>query len=139
MIRKALSALAGPLLPYAAGAVAALLIVLGGAWQVQTWRLDAAQARVAALGGELETAKAALADRQAVMGALERQAEAVESLRGRLDPVRREIHAAPRSTACVASPVVVRGLERLRASRPAPPGAEPRAVAPDLPVRAGGA
>ncbi|MBR0681931.1 hypothetical protein GXW74_15660 [Roseomonas eburnea] len=137
MIAKALSALAGPLLPYAAGAVVALLLVLGGAWQVQTWRLDAAQARVTALTADLAEARDAMRARDTVIGALQRQADAVAAAAARLEPIRRDVNAAPRTSACLASPAVARGLERLRASRPAAAGAQPRAVAPDVSGGAG--
>lgn len=138
MISRALSALAGPLLPYAAGAVAALLIALGAAWQVQTWRLAAAQARAAELRAELGTARQAIAAREAVMAALERQADAVAAAAARLEPIRRDVNAAPRTTGCIASPAVRAGLDRLRASRAGAAGVDPRPQPADLPARTAG-
>lgn len=138
MIRRVLSALAGPLLPYAAGAVAALLIALGAAWWVQTWRLEAAEARLADLRGDLAEARAAIAARESVLAALERQAEAVAAAAARLDPIRRDVNAAPRTTGCLDSPAVRAGLERLRTTRPGAAGAGPGPEPADLPARTAG-
>lgn len=138
MIVRLASLLAGPALSWLAGAAVAGLLALGAAWKVQSWRLDAAQADVARLGRELTDAKAATRQRETLIAALERQAQATAEAVARLEPIRREIHAAPRTTACVASPVVARGLERLRAARPAAAGAGAGAVAAGVPPGTGG-
>lgn len=136
-----MSAVIARLTPWIAGGAVALILALGGLWQVEAWRREAAQARVTALQGELATANAALADRAAVIAAMDRQAEATARLRDELEPTRRAIYAAPRTTACVASPVIRAGVDSLRAARAGSAAARPGAVAgaADLPAAPAGA
>jgi hypothetical protein len=75
----------------------------------------------------LTVAQQALAERAQVISALERQAAAAAATQERIEPIRRTIHAANRTSACLASPAVAAGLDRLRASQP--PSARPDAGA----------
>lgn len=138
MIAKIGALLGGKALPWLAGG-ALLLIASLGAWlRIEQLQRQAAETRIEEARGQLAAAQAALEQRAAVIGALERQAETIAAMQSRLDPIRRVVNAAPRTTACVASPVVAAGLERLRATRPA--GADRGAAQPAaLPARAGGA
>lgn len=130
MIARAAAWLAGPTAGvWAVGAGAVLFGVVVGAWRLEAAQRDAADLRAAASEMRLVVANAALADREAVIGALDRQAEATRALRDELEPTRRVIHAAPRSTACMASPVIRAGLDSLRAARAAADPTRPRAVA----------
>lgn len=128
MIGAILGRLITPALPYLAGALLAVVLGLGVAWRVEAWRRADAEEGLRDTRAELLAAQEALADRARVISALERQAAATAATEQRLEPIRRTIHAANRTSACVASPAVVAGLDRLRASQaPAEPkfGANP--------------
>ena len=124
-----MSAIIARLTPWIAGGAIALILALGSLWQVETWRREAAQQRVTALQGELATANAALADRANIIAAMDRQEAATRRLQDELEPTRRAIYAAPRTTACVASPVVRAGIASLRTARAGPAAAIPGVVA----------
>lgn len=126
----------GQVLAWIAGIVVAGFVVLGGWLRIEQLQRQAAEDRAAKAEGERDTARAETRQREGQIAALERQAAVERAVAERLGPIRREIHAAVRTSACVASPVVVRGFERLRASRPAGPAG---AGNPDgLPARTGG-
>lgn len=133
-----MTALLGRFAPWFMGGAATLILLLGGMWWLEASRAEAAQLRVAALRGELATARAAIADREAVMAALERQEAAMRAAAARLAPIRRVVNAAPVTRACLDSPAIARGVERLRAARAATagPGAGPDPS--DVPGRASG-
>jgi hypothetical protein len=122
-----------PALPYLAGALLVVVLGLATAWRVEAWRRAGAEESLAETRAELTAAQQALADRAQVISALERQAAAAAATQERIEPIRRTIHAANRTSACVASPAVAAGLDRLRASQP--PSARPDAGAKpaDLP------
>lgn len=103
--------------PWALGGVLLIIAALAGAWRLEAAQRVAADLRTEAAEQRLATANAALADRANVMAAMERQAEATQALRDELEPTRRAIYAAPRTTACVASPVIRAGVDSLRAAR----------------------
>lgn len=139
MIAKLAALAGGKALPWVAGAVLLLLTGLVGWLRIEQLQRQAAEARLTEARDQLAAAQAALAQRATVIGALERQAETIAAMQSRLEPIRRVVNAAPRTTACVASPVVAAGLERLRATRPAA-GADRAAPQPAaLPGRTGGA
>lgn len=129
-----MSAIIARLTPWIAGGAIALILALGSLWQVETWRREAAQQRVTALRGELATANAALEDRAKVIAAMDRQAQATLQLREQLEPTRRVIYAAPRTTACVASPVIRAGVDSLRTARAGAARAVPDPRSADLPA-----
>ncbi|MCA3421173.1 MAG: hypothetical protein INF88_19960 [Roseomonas sp.] len=114
-----------PALPYLAGALLVVVLGLATAWRVEAWRRAGAEESLAETRAELTAAQQALADRAQVISALERQAAAAAATQERIEPIRRTIHAANPTSACVASPAVAAGLERLRASQP--PSARPDA------------
>ncbi|MFN8995485.1 MAG: hypothetical protein ACK5X3_17725 [Pseudomonadota bacterium] len=114
-----------PALPYLAGALLVVVLGLATAWRVEAWRRAGAEESLAETRAELTAAQQALADRAQVISALERQAAAAAATQERIEPIRRTIHAANRTSACVASPAVAAGLDRLRASQP--PSARPDA------------
>ncbi|MCA3299809.1 MAG: hypothetical protein ING28_17010 [Roseomonas sp.] len=114
-----------PALPYLAGALLVVVLGLATAWRVEAWRRAGAEESLAETRAELSAAQQALADRAQVISALERQAAAAAATQERIEPIRRTIHAANRTSACVASPAVAAGLDRLRASQP--PSARPDA------------
>jgi hypothetical protein len=116
-----------PALPYLAGALLVVVLGLATAWRVEAWRRAGAEESLAETRAELTAAQQALADRAQVISALERQAAAAAATQERIEPIRRTIHAANRTQACVASPAVAAGLDRLRASQP--PSARPDAGA----------
>jgi hypothetical protein len=116
-----------PALPYLAGALLVVVLGLATAWRVEAWRRAGAEESLAETRAELSAAQQALADRAQVISALERQAAAAAATQERIEPIRRTIHAANRTSACVASPAVAAGLDRLRASQP--PSARPDAGA----------
>lgn len=120
-------------MPYLAGALLVVVLGLATAWRVEAWRRAGAEESLAETRAELTAAQQALADRAQVISALERQAAAAAATQERIEPIRRTIHAANRTSACVASPAVAAGLDRLRASQP--PSARPDAGAKptDLP------
>ncbi|MCA3288216.1 MAG: hypothetical protein ING09_16870 [Roseomonas sp.] len=122
-----------PALPYLAGALLVVVLGLATAWRVEAWRRAGAEESLAETRAELSAAQQALADRAQVISALERQAAAAAATQERIEPIRRTVHAANRTSACVASPAVAAGLDRLRASQP--PSARPDAGAKpaDLP------
>jgi hypothetical protein len=122
-----------PAMPYLAGALLVVVLGLATAWRVEAWRRAGAEESLAETRAELTAAQQALADRAQVISALERQAAAAAATQERIEPIRRTIHAANRTSACVASPAVAAGLDRLRASQP--PSARPDAGAKpaDLP------
>lgn len=130
----------GGLLPWAAGLALLAFAGVTVAWRLEAAQRDAAELRAEEAAKRVATMQAALADRAAVIAALDRQAEATRALRDELEPTRRVIHAQPRTTACVASPVVRAGVDSLRAAR-AGAGAGPGPVAGSagLPRAAGGA
>jgi hypothetical protein len=114
-----------PALPYLAGALLVVVLGLATAWRVEAWRRAGAEESLAETRAELTAAQQALADRAQVISALERQAAAAAATQERIEPIRRTIHAANPTSACVASPAVAAGLDRLRASQP--PSARPDA------------
>ncbi|MCA3367008.1 MAG: hypothetical protein INF79_15480 [Roseomonas sp.] len=114
-----------PALPYLAGGLLVVVLGLATAWRVESWRRAGAEESLAETRAELTAAQQALADRAQVISALERQAAAAAATQERIEPIRRTIHAANRTSACVASPAVAAGLDRLRASQP--PSARPDA------------
>lgn len=114
-----------PALPYLAGALLVVVLGLATAWRVEAWRRAGAEESLAETRAELTLAQQALADRAQVISALERQAAAAAATQERIEPIRRTIHAANPTSACVASPAVAVGLDRLRASQP--PSARPDA------------
>lgn len=128
--------------PLALGGVLLIIAALAGAWRTEAAQRVAADLRTAAAQAQLATANAALADRAKVMAAMDRQAEATRALRAELEPTRRAIYAAPRTTACVASPVIRAGVDSLRAARAGPaaaPGPGPGAGAAGVPAAPAGA
>jgi hypothetical protein len=133
MIGAILGRLITPALPYLAGALLVVVLGLATAWRVEAWRRASAEETLIETRAELDAAQQALADRAQVISALERQAAAAAATQERIEPIRRTIHAANRTSACVASPAVAAGLDRLRASQP--PSARPDAGAKpaDLP------
>jgi hypothetical protein len=133
MIGAILGRLITPAMPYLAGALLVVVLGLATAWRVEAWRRAGAEESLAETRAELTAAQQALADRAQVISALERQAAAAAATQERIEPIRRTIHAANRTSACVASPAVAAGLDRLRASQP--PSARPDAGAKpaDLP------
>ena len=133
----------GNLMAWALGACLLAAGTLGALWRVEAAQRDAADLRITAVTQQLTTANAALADRAQVIGALERQADATLALQAELEPTRRAIYAAPRTTACVASPVVRAGIDSLRAARARAAAAATRPGAgtgpADVPATSGGA
>lgn len=125
MIRQVLSWIGGgsSIMPWAIGAVLLLVTSLAGWARVEQVQRRAAEAAAETAQQERDAARAETRQRDAQIAALERQAEAVAAVVARIEPIRRDIHAAPRTSACVASPVIARGFERLRATRPAAGGA----------------
>ena len=121
MIGTILGRLLTPALPYLAGALLVVVLGLATAWRVEAWRRAGAEETLAETRAELTAAQQALADRAQVISALERQAAAAAATTERLEPIRRTIHAANRTSACVASPAVAAGLDRLRAGQSASP------------------
>ncbi|MBW6402063.1 hypothetical protein KPL78_29725 [Roseomonas sp. HJA6] len=143
MIKAIVARLAGVnLLPWGIGAAVLVIGGLTALWRIEAAQRDAAELRLTAVQEHLATAQAAIADRDAVMGAMDRQAKAVRDLQDELEPTRRVIYAAPRSTECVASPVVRAGLDSMRAARAAraaSSGAGTRRGPADLPAAPAGA
>ncbi|MFN7308050.1 MAG: hypothetical protein ACK5TQ_15955 [Acetobacteraceae bacterium] len=121
MIGAILGRLLTPAMPYLAGALLVVVLGLATAWRVEAWRRAGAEESLAETRAELTAAQQALADRAQVISALERQAAAAAATQERIEPIRRTIHAANRTSACVASPAVAAGLDRLRASQPSSP------------------
>jgi hypothetical protein len=133
---------AGNALPWVAGAVLLAMAGLVGLWRLEAARRDAAELRAEAAAVQLATANAALQDRADVIAAMDRQAAAARALRDELEPTRRLIYAAPRTTACVASPVIRAGVDSLRAARAGAAAAArsgPVAGPAGVPVAPGGA
>ena len=122
-----------PALPYLAGALLVVVLGLATAWRVEAWRRAGAEETLAETKTELTAAQQALAERAQVISALERQAAAAAATQERIEPIRRTIHAANRTSACVASPAVAAGLDRLRASQPPSPRPDAGAKPADLP------
>jgi hypothetical protein len=129
MIPAILGRLLTPALPYLAGALLVVVLGLATAWRVEAWRRAGAEETLAETRVELTAAQQALAERAQVISALERQAAATAATQERLEPIRRTIHAANRTSACLASPAVAAGLDRLRAGQSPSPrpdaGAQP--------------
>jgi hypothetical protein len=129
MIGTILGRLLTPALPYLAGALLVVGLGLATAWRVEAGRRAGAEETLAETRAELTAAQQALAERAQVISALERQAAATAATQERIEPIRRTIHAANRTSACVASPAVAAGLDRLRASQQPSPrpdaGAKP--------------
>ena len=117
MIGAILGRLLTPAMPYLAGGLLVVVLGLATAWRVEAWRRASAEETLTATRAELDAAQQALADRAQVISALERQAAAAAATQERLEPIRRTIHAAKPTQACVASPAVAAGIERLRASQ----------------------
>jgi hypothetical protein len=122
-----------PALPYLAGALLVVVLGLATAWRVEAWRRAAAEETLTETRAELSAAQQALADRAQVISALERQAAAAAATQERLEPIRRTIHAANRTSACLASPAVAAGLDRLRASQSPSPRPDAGAKPAELP------
>jgi hypothetical protein len=120
-------------LPYLAGALLVVVLGLATAWRVEAWRRAGAEETLAETRAELTVAQQALAERAQVIGALERQAAAAAATQERLEPIRRTIHAANRTSACLASPAVAAGLDRLRASQSPSPRPDAGAQPAELP------
>ncbi|MBW6402049.1 hypothetical protein KPL78_29655 [Roseomonas sp. HJA6] len=143
MIKAALAWFSGVnVLPWGIGAAVLIIAGLTALWRIEAGQRDAAELRLTAVQEHLATAQAAIADRDAVMAAMDRQAQAVRALQDEIEPTRRVIYAAPRSTECVASPVVRAGLDSMRAARAARAAAArtgARAGPADLPAAPGGA
>jgi hypothetical protein len=133
MIGTILGRLLTPALPYLAGALLVVVLGLATAWRVEAGRRAGAEETLAETRAELTLAQQALAERAQVIGALERQAAATAATQERLEPIRRTIHAANRTSACVASPAVAAGLDRLRASQQPSPRPDAGAKPADLP------
>lgn len=133
MIGAFLGRLMMPALPYLAGALLVVVLGLATAWRVEAWRRAAAEETLTETRAELSAAQQALADRAQVISALERQAAATAATQERLEPIRRTIHAANKTSACLASPAVAAGLDRLRAGQPPSAGDQPRAQPIGLP------
>jgi hypothetical protein len=132
----------GGLMPWAIGAALLLIAGLGGLWRLEAAQRDAAELRLAGAESRLATANAALDDRANVIAALDRQAQATRELAEELEPTRRVIYAAPRTVACVASPVIRAGIDSLRAARAraaAAPGIGPVAGPAGVPAAPAGA
>lgn len=129
------------LVPWAVGAALLAFAGLGGLWRLEAAQRDAAELRLAASESQLKTANEALADRANVISALDRQAAATRALQDELEPTRRVIYAAPRTVACVASPVIRAGIDSMRAARAsaaASTGARPVAGPAGLPAASAG-
>jgi hypothetical protein len=122
-----------PAMPYLAGALLVVVLGLATAWRVEAWRRAGAEESLAETRAELTAAQQALADRAQVISALERQAAAAAATQERLEPIRRTIHAANRTSACLASPAVAAGLDRLRASQSPSPRPDAGAKPVELP------
>jgi hypothetical protein len=122
-----------PALPYLAGALLVVVLGLATAWRVEAWRRAGAEESLAETRAELTAAQQALAERAQVISALERQAAAAAATQERIEPIRRTIHAANRTSACVASPAVAAGLDRLRASQQPSPRPDAGAKPAELP------
>ena len=133
MIGTILGRLLTPALPYLAGALLVVGLGLATAWRVEAWRRAGAEETLAETRAELTAAQQALAERAQVISALERQAAATAATQERIEPIRRTIHAANRTSACVASPAVAAGLDRLRASQQPSPRPDAGAKPADLP------
>lgn len=133
MIGTILGRLLTPAMPYLAGGLLVVVLGLVTAWRVEASRRAGAEEALSETRAELDAAQQALADRAQVISALERQAAAAAATQERLEPIRRTIHAANRTSACLASPAVVAGLNRLRASQAPGPRDQPRAHAAELP------
>ena len=133
MIGAILGRLLTPALPYLAGGLLVVVLGLATAWRVEASRRAGAEEALIETRAELDAAQQALADRAQVISALERQAAASAATQERLEPIRRSIHAANRTSACVASPAVAAGLDRLRAGQANSAGNQPRAQPVDLP------
>ncbi|MCA3359188.1 MAG: hypothetical protein ING02_14425 [Roseomonas sp.] len=133
MIGAILGRLITPALLYLAGALLVVVLGLATAWRVEASRRAGAEESLAETRAELDAAQQALADRARVISALERQAAAAAATQERLEPIRRTIHAAKPTQACVASPAVSAGLDRLRASQAPGAGNQPRAQPAELP------
>ncbi|MCA3418559.1 MAG: hypothetical protein INF88_06630, partial [Roseomonas sp.] len=88
-----------PALPYLAGALLVVVLGLATAWRVEAWRRASAEESLAENRAELSAAQQALADRAQVISALERQAAATAATQERIEPIRRTIHAANRTSA----------------------------------------
>ena len=133
MIGAFLGRLIMPALPYLAGALLVVVLGLAAAWRVEAWRRADAEETLTETRAELGAAQQALADRAQVISALERQAAATAATQQRIEPIRRTIHAANKTSACLASPAVAAGLDRLRAGQPPSAGDQPRAQPIGLP------
>lgn len=136
MIAKILGLVSGKALPWIAGAVALAFVGLVGLLRIEQLQRQAAEATASHAQQELLEAQVQVAQRNSQIKALERQAAEVAATAARIEPIRREVHAAPRTSACVASPVIRAGLDRLRGARAAG-GAARAAVAPGLPAGTG--
>lgn len=136
-MKKLLGLLSGGQITYwLAGGALAVIVVLGGWLRIEQLENQAAETRAAEAATARDKAIAETKQRDRQIAALERQAEEAAAAAARIEPIRREVHAAPRTSACVASPVIAAGIGRLRATRP---GAAGRAGVPaDLPARAAG-
>jgi hypothetical protein len=128
--------LGGKALPWAAGAALLLILGLGGLLRIEQLQRRAAEDAAREAQQQLLDAQAQVAQRNSQIKALERQALEAAATAARIEPIRREVHAAPRTSACVASPVIRAGLDRLRGARAAG-GAGRAALAPGLPAGTG--
>lgn len=128
--------LGGKALPWAAGAALLVILGLGGLLRIEQLQRRAAEDTAREAQQQLLDAQAQVAQRNSQIKALERQAAEAAATAARIEPIRREVHAAPRTSACVASPVVRAGLDRLRRARAAG-GAGGAAFAAGLPAGTG--
>jgi len=130
--------IAAKFLPWGMGAALLAIIGLGGWLQIERLQRQAAQTAAEAMQRERDLARAETAQRQGQIAALERQAQATRETAIRIEPIRMEVARASPTSVCIGSPVIVRGLERLRATRPAAAGAGGPAIPAGVPARAGG-
>ncbi len=119
----------GKTLAWIAGIVVLLVLGLAGWLRIEQLQRQAADARAEKAEAARAAAQAETAQRDKQIAALVRQAEAAAATAARIEPIRRSVNAAPRTSACVASPVIRAGFDRLRATRPG--GTAPGAADPD--------
>ena len=128
--------LGGKALPWAAGAALLVIVGLGGLLRIEQLQRRAAEDATREAQQQLLDAQAQVAQRNSQIKALERQAAETAATAARIEPIRREVHAAPRTSACLASPVIRAGLDRLRTARAAGDAGR-AAVAAGLPAGSG--
>ncbi len=95
--------LGGKALPWAAGAALLVIVGLGGLLRIEQLQRRAAEDATREAQQQLLDAQAQVAQRNSQIKALERQAAETAATAARIEPIRREVHAAPRTSACLAS------------------------------------